>query len=412
VTVIPSAHRSFDAVRAYDHTRALCYPRRVGTPRERWAARYILRQFAALGLARRREPFAVSHFATEIGCRLVFGFCAVLVLLGAWLAPAWAGPAALCWGWAGFLINAPWRLDGGLGRRWPPLTSSANLVATLPGSPPDAPARVVFMAHYDTKSQFWPTGVRVGLVSAATLLCGLLGLLGLVAAAGLPGILAAAHPWAVALLVAALLAGLLVNGNGNRCPGALDNGSAVGTLLELARTWRPRPEAPVEVVWVASGSEEVGLDGARHLLRLHGSWWQDKPTLLINLESVGAGARVYLAGEPRALRLAEEVADGLALPHARLRVLGAGMDHEPFAARRLPALSILGDVVRNALALHSPRDNMSLIEPPALERAGRLAAHLAWRWAELHRPPVTVPVDDPDARLGDEEPVLCSPAAC
>ena len=49
----------------------------------------------------------------------------------------------------------------------------------------------------------------------------------------------------------------------NRSPGALDNGSAVGTLLELARSWKPRPAAPLDVLWVASGSEETGLNGAR-----------------------------------------------------------------------------------------------------------------------------------------------------
>jgi hypothetical protein len=181
---------------------------------------------------------------------------------------------------------------------------------------------------------------------------------------------------------------LVANVTGNRSPGALDNGSAVGTLLELARSWRPLPGAPVEVVWVASGSEEVGLDGARHFLRLRKAWWREKPTLLINLESVGAGARVYLAGERQALRLAESVAGEFGLPQGRLRVLGAGMDHEPFAARGLAALSILGDVVGKSFALHSRRDDMGLIEPAALERAGRLAAHLAWRWAEMHRPAV------------------------
>ena len=60
------------------------------------------------------------------------------------------------------------------------------------------------------------------------------------------------------------------------------------------------------------------------------------------------------------------------------------MDHEPFAARGLTALSILGDVIGASLALHTPRDDMRLIDRAALDRAGRLAAHLAWRWAEMH----------------------------
>jgi hypothetical protein len=254
---------------------------------------------------------------------------------------------------------------------------------------------VIFMAHYDTKSQLLPTGVRVALVSVAALLAGLLALLGLAAAVGSPGGLRLVHPVVLSGVVVMLLLGLIGNLTGNRSPGALDNGSGVGTLLELARTWRPAAEAPVEVLWVASGSEEVGSDGAQAFLRRYESWWREKPTLLINLESVGAGTHLRLAGEERSVRLASEVADRLGLLHTRFGVLGAGMDHEPFAAQDLTAVSILGDVVRHSLAMHSTRDHMGLIERPALQRATQLAGHLAWSWAVLHQTADAVPSDEP-----------------
>jgi len=67
------------------------------------------------------------------------------------------------------------------------------------------------------------------------------------------------------------------------------------------------------------------------------------------------------------------------------------MDHEPFAARGLMAVSLLGDVVGTSLSLHSRRDTIDLVEDAALDRAGCLAAEIAWEWAERHRPdgPVT-----------------------
>lgn len=374
---------TFDCERAYDHTRALCYPRRVGTPRERRAARYIWRQFAALGLVCEREPFQVSHFPAEIGNRLAFFLASLLALGGVLLLPKLAWVSLGCWALALFAVNAPWRVGKLFGTCWPPCTTSHNVLATLPKSATEAPARIVFMAHYDTKSQLFPTGVRVALVAVVTALCGsgiVLGGLTLSGVDGMPhGI-----SWFLGGATCVLLAALALNMTGNRSPGALDNASAVGTLLELARGWRPRLEQAVEVYWVASGSEEVGLDGARHFLSRRGSWWLEKPTLLINLESVGAGKLVYLAGEAASLRLAREIATELGVPHGRLRVVGAGMDHEPFAAHGLTAWSILGDVVRHSLVLHTPRDNMRLIDRTALDRAGRLAAHIAWRWAELH----------------------------
>lgn len=387
-----SKHRFFDVERAYGHIEELCHPRRVGTPGERQAARYILREFAVLGLERKREWFPVAMGPTEVGGRLVFVLCAALVVLGAALAASWPLVAAVCWGLAGWLVNSPWRVAGALGKRWPARTTSQNLLATLPAASTAAPARVIFMAHYDTKSQLLPTGVRVALVSAATLLAVLLALLAMAAAIGSPEGLRRVGPVELSWVLVLLLLGLIANVTGNRSPGALDNGSGVGALLELARGWRPDPQAPVEVIWVASGSEEVGSDGARAFLQRYESWWREKPTLLINLESVGAGSRLRLAGEERSVRLAGEVADGLGLLHARFGVLGAGMDHEPFAAADLTALSILGDVVRHCLAMHSPRDHMGLIERPALDRAGRLAGHLAWSWAALHQPAVAAPI--------------------
>jgi hypothetical protein len=376
----------FVAEHAYQHTKALCFPRRVGSFGERRAARYVARRFEALGLPWWRERFTVSFFHAEIASRIVFLACAVLAGAAALSIASHPLLAAAAAGVAALLVNAPWRVQRILGKGWPPCVTSENLFASLPEAAKDVPVRVVFLAHYDTKSQLFPTGVRVLLVTLAAAACALLAALGVAAALGFPGLLGEAGPWQLAAAALGCLAGLVLNFTGNRCPGALDNGSAVGTLLELARTWRPEPGVPVEVVWVATGSEEVELDGARHLLESHASWWQDRPTLVINLESVGAGARVFLAGESSALRLARETADGLGMEHAPLAVLGAGMDHEPFAARGLPAVSILGDVVRKSFAMHSRRDHMGIIEQPALERAGRLAAALAWRWARLHQP--------------------------
>src|SRR5947199_5348857 len=95
----------FDAQRAYDHTRDLCYPRRVGTPGERRAARYISRRFASLGLNATREQFVLSQFPAEIGSRLVFAVCAALVLAGTLIVGVWPLAAALVWGLAALLFN-------------------------------------------------------------------------------------------------------------------------------------------------------------------------------------------------------------------------------------------------------------------------------------------------------------------
>jgi len=309
----------------------------------------------------------------------------MLVVLG-WLATAWAAwAAALCFGAVVLLINSPWwSVPRGPVRASPWQTWAQNLVARPAADPPPCHARVIFMAHYDTKSQLVSTGVRVLFVMGTATLCGLLALAAVAASAGWDRAWLFSRPDEVSLLVLCFLTGLVVNGDGNRSPGALDNGSGVGVLLELARTWKSRPGRPLDVWFVATSAEETDLEGARDFLYRHDALWAEMPTLLINLESVGTGRRVYLAGQETAVGLAEAAADRLRILHARLYVLGAGMDHQPFAAAGLPSLSIMGDVVRASFFMHTPRDTMRLIQEEALARAGLLAAELAWAWGELH----------------------------
>ena len=73
----------FDVGRVYEHIEELCYPRRVGTPGERQAARYILREFAALGLERKRESFPVPMGPTGDPS----GFTAWLMTMSAEIPP-------------------------------------------------------------------------------------------------------------------------------------------------------------------------------------------------------------------------------------------------------------------------------------------------------------------------------------
>ena len=414
--------RAFRADSAYEHVERLALPRRVGTLQERRTARAILQAFTRFGLTWRQERFDVPLVAREVGLRVVHGAGLLALAVGLQVESARPLAALACWALAGLALHLPWRFAGPLGAWWPARPSrSANLVAHLASddlgegrgaSAVYAPARVVFMAHYDSKSQRLPTGIRVALVLAGTTFCVALITLSLLALAG-------GHAEGLALTLraglkplAAALAGTLgllaLNLTGNRSPGALDNATGVGTLLELARTWRPRREAPVEAWWVASGSEETGLDGARAFARRHEAWWREKPTLLINLDSVGAGSQVYLAGDPRGFALASQTAEALGVPWARLRVLGAGMDHQPFAARGLASLSLLGDVVGQSLVMHSRRDQIDRVDRNALEMAGRLAGEIAWAWARRHTEEESLGLDE--GGKGDE-PIAPPPSA-
>lgn len=385
---------------AKQHVLRLCYPRRVGSEAERLAADYIEDQLRQAGLQVHREPFPVYGSYREWLHRLLFAGCAILAVIAALALPVYPLVSVLAWAGVALVVNLPWRL---VGKPWryqlPACTWSENILghvrhrsaATESGGRKPA-VRVIFMAHYDTKSQVLPTGLRVALVSTVWICAWVLvGVSVLWWANFWPAWWSSApNPWLLTVVIVLCLAGLTANFTGDRSPGALDNASGVGALLALAQLWHEQARLSdprcrqIEPVWVATSAEETDLEGARHFLAQYCDWWDEMPTLLINLESVGAGMRFYLSGEPTTLVWAEQQARELGMQPLRLHVLGAGMDHQPFAARGLACLSILGDVVGRSFHLHTVRDDLRLIEVEALERTIRLAWHLATTWAEKH----------------------------
>lgn len=375
--------------------QALSFPRRVGSPGERQAALYVSRQLQNAGLSVRHERFPVGlapHEAARLAC---FTACSSLIIAALLLVGPLPLPAFLLFGLAAWLANAPWRFSRLLSHRVSSSVWSENIVAELPDhTAAHTPCRIVFLAHHDSKSQLLPTGIRVALVASSSLLCWLLALLSLGRSSSL---LVLPPSWFLPLASPALVSflALSLNRTGNHSPGALDNGSGLAVLLELAHSWRPPSQQPAEVLWISTGAEEVALDGARALLSSYEWWWLDKPTLLINLETLGVGSVVRLAGEPSAVALAEHAAATLHIPTRRFSVVGAGMDHEPFAARGLPALSLLGDVVASSFHLHSPRDNLQRVDPSALSRSYLLASHLADSFASQPHPASLTPSRSP-----------------
>jgi hypothetical protein len=132
-------------------------------------------------------------------------------------------------------------------------------------------------------------------------------------------------------------------------PGANDNASGCGVLLELARSLAAVPAHPtIEIVFF--GSEEIiGSDpdahhfGSRHHEETLSAAARDRTVGMISLDMVGYGSSLHvrtMGRGPQALRLlllAE--AEGRGLPLSYLRDPGATgwSDHEPFELAGIPA---------------------------------------------------------------------------
>ncbi len=358
------------AGRAAGFLARLSRPRFPGTAGERRAARLIRAELEAAGLEVREEAFSFGR--ADRWLRRLLGGVGVAGLAGAlWLAesrPA-ASAAVLVALLAASLLSG--RLWLAVARHLPsggPL-QSRNLIAALPGASPG----LYLCAHYDSKSQALPLVARLGLqLALAALLAALTGLLLLGAAGTLP---AASLEGVLESLFALAALGTLTlawQPEGDRSPGALDNGAAVALLVALA------PEVAagrLEAGLIFFGAEELGLLGSLDYGRRHP---EARGQHFVNLDGVGLAGRLRLFGGQGELgRSLREAArrSGVALSSSPLWP-GLLMDHVALRRSGLAAAS-LGCVGGASLRIHSASDTPALVEAEGLREAAALLLSLA-----------------------------------
>ena len=197
---------------------------------------------------------------------------------------------------------------------------SQNVVS--PGDRPDAPARLVLIAHYDAARTGYvfskasnrirrlPERVRLGLGPFRLFfwlgLAPLLPILG----ARMAGIDATwlsalqAVPTIVLLVAAFLLIDIALS---EIVPGAYDNASGVAAVLSAAEELTARPPENLDVWILLAGSEESLCEGSRAFVRHRRKELDRATTAFVNVDSVSHGQVAY------------EISQGavISLPHDR-----------------------------------------------------------------------------------------------
>lgn len=265
------------------------------TAQERQAAEYCVRQMRELGVEQvRMEPFRGAP-STYRPYALAF----VAALLGTCL--AWLGGrvamtlAALLSGLGAWAMLAESDFSGNWTRRLLPHGESQNVVGIVPAAEKERPARrVVLTAHLDThrtpifySSAGWQRlfSLLVGLAFVSMAVSALLYLLGATIGWGWSGVrwgglpMAAMELFALALCVHADFTPF--------SPGAGDNGSGVGSVLELAARLAQEPLQHTEVWLLLTGCEEAASYGMVAFLDTHGD--ELREAFFVNLDQVGMG---------------------------------------------------------------------------------------------------------------------------
>lgn len=163
-------------------------------------------------------------------------------------------------------------------------------------------------------------------------------------------------------------------------PGANDNGSGVGTMLELARYFAGRPQAPA-VRFVAFGAEEYQPNGKHHIgsaayVRRMDAAERSELEVMVSADMIGK-ARPFIVGwmgiGPRAgVRAVVSAARRVNVAAHRER-LPDWSDNGPFERAGMPAAFLWTGFEPNH---HEPTDRVGNVARRALRRAGRLLVEL------------------------------------
>jgi acetylornithine deacetylase/succinyl-diaminopimelate desuccinylase-like protein len=280
--------------------------------------------------------------------------------------------------------------------RFLPAAEGTNVVARIPAAGP-AERTIVFVAHHDAQRTGWlwrsplmtaslagarerggprPLGLGTELVIV------------LVAFACLVGS-RALRAFAAAVLALLTLVGLDV-ARGRPVPGASDNATGVAALLALVTTFARDPLERTDLIAVFTDCEEVGLGGMAAWMRAHRHELDKARTLVVGLDSLGAGRPGVVTREspllgayPReSLGWADRGAMRAAVAPPARTTMTASTDAIVAHHAGLRALSLVSIDQSGTLGphYHQPTDTPENVDWESVADCTRLAAGTARVW--------------------------------
>jgi hypothetical protein len=391
----------FDSAKALETFRELGDPRFSGPNGEEHVADLVAERFEKMGLTVERREAVGSRLPQRVGPWvgwLSYGS----LLTAAYLLLLQTSVLTSLLAFVLLYLSFRWldAIVGGRihpGRRRPPLETAPVVIASTPDATP-APVRVVFQVvlggmksdlfHLRQWSDwdyfflrnvtlllfFALLGCKIGLFFEPTRAKCLVAYGNLMQCV-YPGLLAI-----VWLQIASLLSRESGRTRGMEGLHRVDR-RGLAVILEMARAWPRTGSRPIEPVFVAAGGQRLDHAGSREIVRLLGSEWSSKPSLLQLFFAPGAGEKLdlttFVSRDSDIHELAHGAAQSLWIP-IRANEPRTSFAPWPFTDCR-PAVALSGSEP-NALT----RDSA---DPQALHRAAQLAAEIALRWAKAQKLP-------------------------
>ncbi|NHI93535.1 MAG: M28 family peptidase [Candidatus Lokiarchaeota archaeon] len=378
---------SFDGEKAYGFVESIAFPRLSGSEGWKKCRQIIKDEFKKYGYEVKTQEFKSTFTFQRILQVLMIPIIALfLIIIIGYIFIPWMS-LILC---ILILCGVPFITkigSTGSSIREPPKNYflGENIFVHLKSK--NSKIKLVLMAHHDSKSQVLPIFLRVVcfifLFIGAVCIC----LFGLIFSI-LKIFFFLTSPILDILIiifgcigsVPAILLGF--NFVTNISPGALDNGTAVALVMELSRILKNNTFKNVDITFLLTDAEELGLLGAKAFIKEFGGKIYDKNiSLFLNFEAPGAidseFELVTSFGIPKqktSKKLNEYIRKAATLMNWELKErywpFGVMADHNPilnagYQATLMDCLSIGGGI-------HTKNDNMTKVSKENLQNAGLL----------------------------------------
>ena len=379
-------------------------PRPPGSDGERKCQEFLKEELAGMGLSPEIEAFPVAQKAF-IAMPMVAALLALCSLPLYWFAPL-VSPVPVLLAMVIFVCEL-FFYKHVLSLVFPKSTSY-NLSASLAPSG-EKRRRIILCGHADAAYEwnfnrlfpgFFPlfpilTVLSVSYVLLSTLAIAIMGgdafgesaiwfNLGLGQFAALPG----------------LMIGVLFTNFNVSAPGAGDNLSGSLAVVGLARLLHMENTVPenTEIVFLVTGSEEAGLEGAKAYVKAHQEEWKDVETICIaydtlcEMEHFAVHVRDLngrVRHDPRVCALAREAGKdcGLDLPDAVVEI--GSSDGTAFTQAGIPTTALCAMDHAPAHYYHNRRDDCSVLSEECTMQTLRLSVAMAERYDREGLPDVS-----------------------
>ncbi len=378
---------------AYKFIEKFAFPRLVGSDGELKAQQILNQELGKIGNPFHTEAIRASAFPINVLFRIILPIGACFLLLSWATFKPFFGSIYPVLSLSFSLIGLIWILSSGtiLNKSfgWIPrigtIYKTKNFLSEI--TPANPKYHLIFIAHYDTKSQFFPALIRV-LLFIGGLVTGIL--FGIRILGGSITYLFGSTPagfwnpnWITFIIMFVWNFSLIFNSVGNKSPGAIDNASSVAILLELLKLYKINPPEHTKITFLISGAEELGLYGAADYINRHKSELDPNSTFFLNYDGIGTKKALLLTAYGIPPKRTSKILNELIINIVEEQSLkgdfgkiflpiGAATDHVPIQAAGYEVSILVSTMPRT----HTSKDTIAYVKLASLEIAGKVGFEL------------------------------------